>query len=72
MNSGMMNDLLYSFTNTSTLAEKMEQFNDMLKLLTAVNDKFQHLLTEDELLADSQWLEEQDERIFSFKHKIIK
>ena len=72
MNSGMMNDMLYSFTNTSTLAEKMEQFNDMLKLLTAVNDKFQHLLTEDELLADSQWLEEQDERIFSFKHKIIK
>ena len=24
----------------------MEQFNDMLKLLTAVNDKFQHLLAE--------------------------
>ena len=70
--SGMMNDMLYSFTNASAVAEEMEQFNDMLKLLTAVNDEYQHLLTEDELLADSQWFEEQDERIFSFKHKIIK
>ena len=30
------------------------------------------MLTEDELLADSQGFEEQDERISSFKHKIIK
>ena len=44
----------------------------MLKLLTAINDEYQHLLTEDELLADSQWFEKQNERIFSFKHKIIK
>ena len=44
----------------------------MLKLLTAVNDEYQNLLTEDELLADSQWLEEQDDRIFSFKYKITK
>ena len=29
-------------------------------------------MTEDELLADSQWFEEQDERIISFKHRIIK
>ena len=70
--SGMMNDMLYSFTNASAVAEEMEQFNDMLKLFTAVNDEYQHLLKEDELLADSQWFEEQDERIFSFKHKIIK
>ena len=44
----------------------------MLKLLTVVNDEYQHLLTEDELLADSQWFEEQGDRIFSFKHKIMK
>ena len=68
----MMNDMLYSFTNASAVAEEMEQFNDMLKLLTAVNKEYQHLLTEDELLADSLWFEEQDEGIFSFKHKIIK
>ena len=30
----------------------------MLKLLTAANDEYQHLLTEDELLADSQWFDE--------------
>ena len=50
----------------------MKQFNDMLKLLTAVNDEYQHLLIENELLADKQWFEEQDDRIFSFKPKIIK
>ena len=50
----------------------MEQFKDMLKLLSAAKDEYQHLLTEDELLADSQWFEEQGEKIFSFKHKIIK
>ena len=70
--SGMMNDRLYSFANASAVAEEMEQFNDLLNLLTAVNDEYQHLLTEDELLADSQWFDKQDERIFSFIHKIIK
>ena len=70
--SGMVDDMLYSLTNASAVAEDMEQFNNMVKLLRAANDKYQHLLTEDELLADSQWFEEQDERIFSFKQKIIK
>ena len=70
--SGMGNYMLYSFTNASAVAEEMEQFNDMLKLLTAGNDEYRYLLTEDGRLADSQWFEEQDGRIFSLKHKIIK
>ena len=45
--SCMMNDTLYSFTNASAVAGEMGQFNDMLKLLTAVNEKYQQLLTED-------------------------
>ena len=56
----MVNDILYPFTNASAVAEEMEQFNDMLKLLIAVNDEYQDLLTKDELLADNQWFEEQD------------
>ena len=54
--SGMMNDGLYSFANASAVAEEMDQFNDLLKLLTAVHDEYQHLLIEDELLANSQYL----------------
>ena len=50
----------------------MQQFNDMLKLLMAVNDEYQHLLTEDDFLADNQWFEGQDKKIFSFKHKVAK
>ena len=65
----MMNDMLYSVTNASAVAEEVEQFNDILKLFTAVNDEYQHLLTEDELLSDSRWFEEHDER--TLKHKII-
>ena len=34
-----MNDMVYSFTNASAVAEEMEQFNDMFELLTAVNDE---------------------------------
>ena len=52
--SGIVNDMLYFFSNASAVAEEMEQFNDVLKLLTVVNDEYQHLLTEDELLKDSQ------------------
>ena len=68
----MMNDMLYSFANACAVAEEIEQFNDLFKLLTVVNDEYQHLLTEDELLANSQWFEEQDDRIFSSIHKIFK
>ena len=65
----MMNDILYSFRNASAVAEKMEQLNDILKLLTAGNDEFQHLLTEDELLQIASGLKSS---MFSFKRKIIK
>ena len=54
------------------LQSQRRWFNDMLKLHTVVNDEYQHLLTEDELLANCQWFEEQVERIFSLEHKIIK
>ena len=56
--SGMVNDMLYFFSIAYAAAEEMEQVNDVLKPLTAVNDEYQHLLTDDELLKDSQWLEE--------------
>ena len=52
--SGIVNDTLYSFTNASAVAEQTEQYNDIMQLFTAVNDKCQHLLTEDELFAVSQ------------------
>ena len=65
----MMNDMLYSVTNALAVAEEVEQFNDILKLLRAVNDEYQHLLTEDELPLDSRSFEEHDER--TLRHKII-
>ena len=67
--SGIVNDMLYFFSNASAVAEEMEQFNDVLKLLTVVNDEYQHLLTEDELLKDSQWLEEL--KWFEVVHQVV-
>ena len=67
--SGMVNDMFYFFSNASAAAEEMEQFNDVLKPLTAVNDEYQHSLTEDELLKDSQWLEEL--KWFEVVHQVV-
>ena len=67
--SGMVNDMFYFFSNASAAAEEMEQFNDVLKPLTVVNDEYQHLLTEDELLKDSQWLEEL--KWFEVVHQVV-
>ena len=36
----MVNDMFYSFTNASAVAEEIEPFNDMLKLLTTANDEY--------------------------------
>ena len=43
----MVNDMLYSFTNASTVAEKIDKFNDMFKLLTAANAEYKRWLTGD-------------------------
>lgn len=51
------------------LQSQRRWFNDMLKLLTVVNDEYQHLLTEDELLKDSQWLEEL--KWFEVVHQVV-
>ena len=67
----MVNDMLLIYKCICSCRGD-EQFNNMLKLLAAVNDEYQHLSTEDELLADSQPFEKQDERKFSFKGKILK
>ena len=43
----MVNDMLYSFTNASTVAEKIDKFNDMFKLLTAANAEYKRWLRGD-------------------------
>ena len=66
----VVNDTLYSFANASAVAEEIEQFNDMLKLLTEANDEYQRMLKENKVFPDSQWFKEQDEIIFSFKQSL--
>ena len=49
----MVNDTLYLFANASAVAEEIEQFNDMLKLLTEANDEYQRMLKENKVFPDS-------------------
>lgn len=69
--SAVVNDMLHSFRNASIVSEKINQFNNFLKLLAAANYEYQQLLRKDEPMANNQFLEEQNERIITFKHNII-
>ena len=69
--SAVVNDMLHSFRNASMVSEKINQFSNFLKLLAAANCEYQQLLRKDEPMANNQFLDEQNERIITFKHNII-
>ena len=70
--SGMIEELTYSWVNAAAVREEMDQFNDVLKLFTKVHREYQELLCEEDLPTDTEWFEEFDEKVFSFKHKLFK
>ena len=47
--SGMINDMMYSFVNACPVWEDMEEFNDLIKLLTLVSEEYQQLVTNEDL-----------------------
>ena len=54
--SDMTNDMMHSFVNASAVREEMEQFNALDNLFTVASGKYQHLLTDDDLQLDIQWI----------------
>ena len=70
--SGMIEDMTYSWVNASAVREEMDQFNDIVKLFISAHEEYQSLLGDEDCQADSRWFDEFDERVFSFKHKMIK
>ena len=67
----MIEELTYSWVNAAAVRKEMDQFNDVLKLFTKVHGEYQELLCED-LPTDTEWFEEFDKKVFSFKHKLFK
>ena len=50
----------------------MDQFNDTIKLFMSAHEEYQSLLTDEKQAADSEWYDQFDEKVFSFKHKTVK
>ena len=68
--SGTIEDLMYSSKNYMTVEEALAQFDYIFKQLLLVHQEYHSLLEDDEKLADEEWFEEVDERVFTFKHKV--
>ena len=68
--SGTIEDLMYSSKNYVTVDKALVQFDYIFKQLLLVNQEYHSLLEDDEKLADEEWFEKVDERVFTFKHKV--
>ena len=68
--SGTIEDLMYSSKIYVAVEEALAQFDYIFKQLLLVHQEYQSLLEDDEKLADEQWFEEVDGRVFTFKNKV--
>ena len=68
----MIDEMTYSWVNATAIREEMDQFNDTIKLFMSTHEGYQILLTDAEQAADSEWYDQFDEKVFSFKHKMVK
>ena len=50
----------------------MGQLNGTMKLFMSTHEEYQSLVTNEEQNADSEWYDQFDENVFSFKHKTVK
>ena len=70
--SSMIDEMAYSWANATVIRVEMDQFNDTMKLFTSTHEEYQSLLTNEEQAVDSEWYDQHDENVFSFKHKMVK
>ena len=62
---------MYSSKNYVTVEEEaLAQFDYIFKQLLLGHQEYHSLLEDDEKLADEEWFEEADERVFTSKHKV--
>ena len=65
--SSEIDDLMYSYHNSITVKEELAQLNDMFKMLVDIHKGFGKI---DKEYIDDPWLDDIDQKVFSFKHKL--
>ena len=70
--SGIIDETTYSCVNATVFREEMDQFIDTVNFFMSTHEEYQSLLTNEEQAADSEWYDQLDEKVFSFKDKMFK
>ena len=65
--SSEVDDLMYSYQNRITVKEDLEQLNNMFKMVVEIHHEQEEI---DEQYDDEIWLDDMDQKIFSFKQKV--
>ena len=68
----MIDEMTYSWVNAAVIREEQNQFNKTIKLFISAHEEYQSLLTDEKQVADNEWYDQFDEKVFSFKHKMVK
>ena len=58
---------MYSYQNRITVKEDLEQLNNMFKMVVEIHHEQEEI---DEQYDDEIWLDDMDQKIFSFKKKV--
>ena len=65
-----IDELLYSATNHVSVKEELGQYSDIFKLLSTYHEDYCELVDADDQKHQASWLDDLDEEVFNFKHKI--
>ena len=68
--SKLIDDLMYSSKNVTTVREEMHQYDDQFKMLVETHNEYVKLLSEDLHEGEENWFEAVDEVVFTQKHKV--
>ena len=65
-----IDDLLYSSSNHVGVKEELQQYSDLLKLLSTHHEEYCELLGLEDQRNEVAWFDDLDQDVFNFKHKI--
>ena len=63
-------DVLYSSSNHVAVKEELQQYSDLLKLLSTHHEEYCELLDLEDQRNEVAWFHDLDQDVFNFKHKI--
>ena len=64
-------NLIENTFNVSPVSQELKRYDDLLKLFSGVQVEYQGKLDNEQQKADDFWLDEVDQRIFTFQHSVF-